>query len=52
MAEDCILKQVILKLFVTLNGEFCLGVHLLLKYNIACAKVVPVPNRTLEFKIP
>ena len=27
MAEDCILKQAILKLFVTLNGEFCLGVH-------------------------
>ena len=23
MAEDCILMQAILKLFVTLNGEFC-----------------------------
>ena len=27
--EDCILKQVILKHFVMLSGEFYLGVHLL-----------------------
>ena len=41
MAEDYILKQVILKLFVTLNSEFYLGEHLL-----------RVPNRALKFKIP
>ena len=52
MAEECILKQAILKLFVTLNGEFCLGVHhtRFEKYDIARAKLVPVPNRALEFK--
>ena len=56
MAEDCILKQAILKLFVTLNGEkkkiFVWGYTYFEKYNIALAKLVPVPNRTLEFKIP
>ena len=37
MAEDYILKQAILKLFVTLNGEFYLGEHLLWKlYHCAC----------------
>ena len=29
MVEDYILKQAIFKLFVGLNGEFCLGVRLL-----------------------
>ena len=52
MAEDCILKQAILKPFVTLKGEFYWGYTCFEKYNIALAKLVPVPNRALEFKIP
>ena len=52
MAEDCILKQAILKLFVTLNGEFYLGYTCCGKNITARAKPVPVPNRALEFKIP
>ena len=48
MAEDCILKQAILKLFV----NFVWGYTCFEKYNIARAKLVPVPNRALEFKIP
>ena len=46
MAED-------LKLFVTLNSECYLGVHLVCfeKYIIVRAKLVLVPNRALEIKI-
>ena len=50
MAEDCILEQAILKLFVMVN--FVWGYTCFEKYNIARAKLVPAPNRALEFKIP
>ena len=52
MAEDSILKLVILKPFVKLNDEFYWGYTCFEKYIIALAKLVPVRNRALEFKIP
>ena len=48
-----LLKQAILKLFVTLNGESYFGGYTCFeKFIMARAKLVPVHNRALKFKMP
>ena len=44
--------QAILEHFITLNGEFYLGGTCFEYYIVTHAKLVPVPNRELEFGIP